>query len=107
MVLGQSAGISDQKLRHLRDETLPEAVYTDDERAIIEYARRSTRMEPIDDDLYGRLQAHFDAKQLIVLCYIVGMANMTNRFHATFLTPLDERTHQSFVATGLLLPPPR
>jgi alkylhydroperoxidase family enzyme len=102
MLLGQSADVSDEKLRHLRDEPLPDGLYGDDEHAIVHYARASTRMQPIDDELYAQLETHFDPQQLIVLCYIVGLANMVNRFHATFHTPLNARTQDAFLASGLL-----
>ena len=92
MVLGRSAGLDEDKLRHIGDDPLPEGVYADDERAIVEYAQRSTRMEPITDDLFGRLAAHFEQKQIIEICFTVGLSNLINRFHATFLTDVDPET---------------
>jgi alkylhydroperoxidase family enzyme len=68
---------------------LPPDVYAPDEVAIIEYARLSTRMDPIDDATYGALATHFDTRQIIEICFTVGLSNMVNRFHATFLTDLD------------------
>ena len=55
MVLGRSAGLTEEQLRHIGDDPPPEGVYDDLERAIVEYAVRSSRLDPIDDDLYGRL----------------------------------------------------
>lgn len=94
MVLGRSAGLTEAKLAHLGDEVLPEGVYEPDESAIVDYARRSTRMETIDDELYGRLSAHFTAPQIMEICFTVGMSNMINRFHSTFLTDVDPETTQ-------------
>lgn len=103
MVLGRSAGLSEAKLAHLGDEVLPADLYEADEAAIVDYARRSTRMEPIDDELYGRLQAHFSTTQIMEICFTVGMSNVINRFHATFLTEVDPETNQQ-VAPSCPLP---
>jgi hypothetical protein len=89
VLLGRAVGISDEKLAHLRDDPLPEGVYSDEEQAIVRYAQRSTRMEPIDDATYGALAQFFDTQQIIELCFTVGLSNVVNRFHATFLTDLD------------------
>jgi hypothetical protein len=38
------------------------------------------------------LASHFSQQQIIDICLTVGLSNMVNRFHATFLTDLDEAT---------------
>jgi alkylhydroperoxidase family enzyme len=92
IALGRSAGLSDQQLAHLTDTPLPPDVYDDAERAIVEYAGRSTRMEPITDGLFARLRDHLSVEQVMELCFTVGVANVINRFHATFLTDVDAAT---------------
>ena len=92
MVLGRSAGLTEEKLAHIGDDPLPEGVYAEDELAVVEYAQRSTRLEPITDDLFGRLSAHFTPQQIIELCFTIGLSNVINRFHATFLTDVDPET---------------
>jgi hypothetical protein len=67
-------------------------VYEPDEAAIVAYAQASTRMEPITDALYAELLEHLDERQIIELCFTVGMSNMINRFHATFHTDVDDDT---------------
>ena len=89
VVSGRSAGLTDTHIAHLLDEPLPDDVFDDRERAVVRYARASTRLDPIDDGLYGELATWFDPPALIELCLIVGSANLVNRFHRTFLTPLD------------------
>lgn len=89
MLLGRAAGLNEEKLAHLRDDPLPENVYGPDEAAIVRYSQRSTRLETIDDHTYAALTAHFDTKQIIEICFTVGLSNMVNRFHATFRTDLD------------------
>ena len=92
IALGRSAGLSEQQLAHLTDTPLPPDVYDGTERAIVEYARCSTRMEPITDDLFVRLRDDLSVEQVMELCFTVGVANVINRFHATFLTDVDAAT---------------
>lgn len=79
-------------MRHLIDDPLPAGIYTDAEAAIIRYAQKSTRLEPIDDATYGALQRHFSPPQIVDICMTVGLSNLVNRFHATFQTRLDSAT---------------
>lgn len=104
-MLGRSTGLSEEKLAHLLDDPLPEGVYDAAERVAITYARRSTRMEPIDDDLYAELERHYPTAQIMELCFTVGLSNIVNRFHATFHTDLDDDTAAEF-RTGSPLPLP-
>lgn len=90
MLLGRAAGLTEEKLAHLRDDPLPEGVYAPEEAAIVAYSQLSTRMDPIDDPTYAALAEHFDTKQIIEICFTVGLSNMVNRFHATFRTDLDD-----------------
>jgi hypothetical protein len=92
VVLGRSAGLTEDKLAHIGDDPLPAGVYDDDERAVVEYAQRSTKLEPITDELFARLQSHFTQRQIMDLCFTVGLSNLINRFHATFLTDVDPET---------------
>lgn len=91
-MLGRSTGLTEEQLAHLLDDPVPAAVYGDAERVAIVYARRSTRMEPIDDELYADLERHFPREQIMELCFTVGLSNVVNRFHATFHTDLDVET---------------
>jgi len=79
-------------MHHLIDDPLPNGLYDAAQAAIIRYAQRSTRLQPIDDDTYGHLKQHFSDQQIIDLCLTVGLSNMVNRFHATFHTDVDEST---------------
>ena len=99
MLLGRAAGLTEEKLAHLRDDPLPDGVYGPDEAAIVAYSQRSTRMDVIDDATYSALAAHFDDKQMIEICFTVGLSNMVNRFHATFRTDLDEWANDALGAS--------
>ena len=99
MLLGRAAGLTEEKLAHLGDDPLPDGLYELDEAAIVRYSQKSTRGEVIDDTTYAALRTHFDEKQIIEICFTVGLSNMINRFHATFLTDLDPTT-QDALATS-------
>lgn len=105
MLLGRAAGLTEAKLAHLGDDPLPQGVYEPDEGAIVRYAQRSTRMDVIDDVTYRDLADHFDTEQMIEICFTVGLSNMINRFHATFLTEVDPATSQA-LASSCPLPLP-
>ena len=89
VLLGRVAGLTEEKLAHLGGDPLPDGVYSADEAAIVRYAQRSTRLEAIDDGTYQALASHFDRRQIMDICFTVGLSNMVNRFHATFLTDID------------------
>ena len=99
MLLGRAAGLTEEKLAHLGDDPLPDGLYGADEAAIVRYAQKSTRMQPIDDGTYGALREHFTETQIIEICFTVGLSNMINRFHATFLTELDPTTQQALATS--------
>ena len=89
MVLGRSAGISEEKMRHVLADPLPEGVFSDDEAAIVVFACRSTRMEPIDASTWNSLTAHFTTKQIMEIIVTVGFNQMISRFHAAVRTDVD------------------
>ncbi len=47
-------------------------------------------MLSIDDTTYQALAKHFSVQQIIEICLNVGLAQMTNRFNATFLSDVDD-----------------
>ena len=79
-------------MRHLTADPLPTGIYDEPQAAIVRYAQKSTRLEPIDNGTYGALSRHFSTQQIIDICLTVGLSNMVNRFHATFQTDLDAIT---------------
>ena len=79
-------------MHHLISDPLPEGLFPPEEAAIVRYAQKSTRLEPIDRQTYADLAAHFSTQQIMDICMTVGLSNLVNRFHATFLTDLDDST---------------
>lgn len=103
-VLGRSAGLNDAKLRHLADEPLPDGVYTEVETAIIRYARTSTVSVQIDDGLFAELERHLNLHEIMVLWAQVGLANMINRFHATFHTDVNQEILDAAASCPIVVP---
>ncbi|GEM_PF-567724 len=88
-MLGRGIGISDEKLLHLGDDPLPDGVYSEAEAAIVRYAQKATKTLSIDDATYEALATYFSVQQMIEICLNVGLAQITNRFNATFLPEVD------------------
>ena len=91
-MLGRSAGISEEKMAHVMSDPLPEGLFAPDQAAIVVFARKSTRMEPIDNDTWNALTEHFTVKQIMEIIFTVGFNQMISRFHAAVRTDVDERT---------------
>lgn len=81
-----------EQLNHLGDDPLPEGVYDEAEAAIVRYAQVSTRSISIDQDVYDALAKHYTTEQIMEICLMVGVSNFVNRFHATFLSDVDQST---------------
>lgn len=84
--------MTEDQLRHVNDDPLPADVYDAAEAAIVRYAQKSTRLQPVDDETYAALTRHFSIQQIMDICLTVGLSNMVNRFHATFQTDVDAAT---------------
>src|SRR5262245_22118280 len=95
VLLGRAAGLAEDQLAHLGDDPLPDGLYEPADAAIVRYSQRSTAMAPIDDATYGALGEHFDTQEIIEICFTVGLSNVVNRFHATFLTDVDGWVHDA------------
>ena len=107
MLIGRSAGLTEEKLTHLGDDPLPAGLFEPREAAIVRYAQASARNAVITDAVYRDLAAHFSTATLVQICFVVGLAGLTNRFHRTFLTEVDPATHEALAAScPIPLPPP-
>ncbi len=104
-MLGRGIGISEEKLRHLGDDPLPDGVYSEAEAAIVRYAQRSTKRLSIDDPTYQALAKHFSIQQIIEICLNVGLAQVINRFIATFLPEVDDYILEANQACPIHYPP--
>ncbi len=61
------------------------AVYTDEERDVLEYAEQMTRTPvSVDDRLFARLRARYDHAQLVELTACIAWENFRARFDHAF-----------------------
>jgi hypothetical protein len=104
-VLGRASGLTDEEMSHLLDDPLPEGMFSPGEEAIIVFARTSTWMRPIGDDIWTRLAENFDTKQIMEITFTVGLDQMVSRFHATVQTDVDGVTTDQLTSCPVTLPP--
>ncbi|WP_018330504.1 hypothetical protein [Actinomycetospora chiangmaiensis] len=96
--------MTDEEMSHLLDDPLPEGMFSPPEEAIIVFARTSTWMQPISDDIYKKLSEHFDTKQIMEISFTVGLDQLVSRFHATVRTDLDGITSEATNACAVRMP---
>ena len=89
---------------HLLDDPLPTGMFSPAEEAIIVFARTSTRMEPITDEIYKNLSEHFDTQQIMEISFTVGLDQLVSRFHATVQTDVDAVTTDQLTSCPVRLP---
>src|SRR5438105_14197209 len=80
----QREGASDEKIAAVASYQNSE-LFTEAERAALELADAMTATPPnVSDDLFARLQQHYDEAQLVELVAIVAQENFRSRFNTTF-----------------------
>jgi hypothetical protein len=104
VVLGRASGLTDEEMSHLLDDPLPEGMFSPAEEAIIVFARTSTWMQPITDEIYENLREHFDTKQIMEISFTVGLDQLISRFHATVRTDVDGVTSEATDACAVRIP---
>jgi len=75
----ERAGVSAQKIAATRDEH-PGAVFTPQERLIIQLTDTMTRDVSVPEPLFEQLREHFDNRGLVDLVATVAAYNMVSRF---------------------------
>jgi AhpD family alkylhydroperoxidase len=63
-------------------------LFDDRERAALDYAEAVTRLDHrVDNDLFVRLQSHFDADAIVELTGLIAFQNMSSKFNAALGVP--------------------
>lgn len=85
--MGSALGVSDEKILALPDyATSP--LYSDRERAALEYADAITLSErDVDDDLFARVRRFFEDDALVELTAIVAWENASSKFNRALRVP--------------------
>ena len=90
-MLGRSIGLTEDEVLSLRGWRESD-LYGPVDRLVLEYVEEAKLRHRVPDELYTRLTQHFSTRQIIDLCFTAGIADLINRFHATFLTDVDPET---------------
>jgi alkylhydroperoxidase family enzyme len=85
--VGSRNGVSTEKIRAL-DEYPGSALFTDAEKAALEYADAMTdTRRDVDDELFARVQRHYDDDTIAELTMIIAWENASSRFNRAFRIP--------------------
>jgi alkylhydroperoxidase family enzyme len=81
---GQREGASDEKIAAVANYQTSD-LFTEAERVALELAEAMTVTPPnVTDELFDRLQEHYDEPQIVELAAIVAQENYRSRFNTTF-----------------------
>lgn len=85
--MGSRLGISTEKLEALNDYA-KSPLFSDTERVALEYADAITdTRRDVDDDLFARLQRHYDDDTIAEMTMIIAWENASSRFNRAFRIP--------------------
>ena len=85
--MGNRLGVSTEKIEALHDYA-KSPLFTDAERVALEYADAMTETRrDVDDELFARLQGHYDDDTIAELTMIIAWENASSRFNRAFRIP--------------------
>jgi alkylhydroperoxidase family enzyme len=85
--VGSRFGVSTDKLEALNDHASSQ-LFNDAEKVALEYADAITdTRRDVDDDLFARLQRHYDDDTIAELTMIIAWENASSRFNRAFRIP--------------------
>jgi alkylhydroperoxidase family enzyme len=85
--VGSRLGISTEKLEALNDYA-KSPLFSDTEKVALEYADAITvTHRDVDDELFARVQRHYDDDTIAELTMIIAWENASSRFNRAFRIP--------------------
>jgi alkylhydroperoxidase family enzyme len=85
--VGSRLGVSTEKLEALNDYA-KSPLFSDAEKVALEYADAITDTHrDVDDELFGRVQRHYDNDTIAELTMIIAWENSSSRFNRAFRIP--------------------
>ena len=97
-VLGRGIGIANEEMAALAEWESSD-VFDARDRLVLQFTDALCRTNTIDDELYGALEEYFSKQAIVKLSFMVGLAGMVNRVHATFRTTVDATTAEGAIDT--------
>jgi alkylhydroperoxidase family enzyme len=88
--VGSRLGVSTEKLEALNDYA-KSPLFSDAEKVALEYADAITDTHrDVDDELFARLQRHYDEDTIAELTMIIAWQNASSRFNRAFRIPSQQ-----------------
>ena len=85
--MGSRNGVSTEKIQAL-DNYAKSPLFSDEEKVALEYADAMTdTRRDVDDDLFRRMQRHYDDDTIAELTMIIAWENASSRFNRAFRIP--------------------
>jgi alkylhydroperoxidase family enzyme len=85
--VGSRNGVSTEKIEALGDY-VSSSLYSEAEKTALEYADAITdSRRDVDDELFARLQRHYDDDTIAELTMIIAWENSSSRFNRAFRIP--------------------
>ena len=85
--MGSRNGVSTKKIEALNDYS-QSPLFTDAEKVALEYADAITdKHRDVDDELFARLQRHYDDDTIAERTMIIAWENASSRFNRAFRIP--------------------
>ena len=85
--MGSRLGVSTEKLEALNDYA-QSSLFSDAEKVALEYADAITdTRRDVDDELFARVQQHYDDDTIAELTMIISWENASSRFNRAFRIP--------------------
>ena len=85
--MGSRLGVSTEKLEALNDYA-KSSLFSDAEKVALEYADAITDTgRDVDDELFARVQGHYDDDTIAELTMIIAWENASSRFNRAFRIP--------------------
>ena len=88
--MGSRLGVSTEKIDALNDYA-KSPHFSDAEKVALEYADAITETRrDVDDELFARLQRHYDDDTIAEVTMIIAWENASSRFNRAFRSPSQE-----------------
>ena len=88
--MGSRLGVSTEKIEALHDYA-KSPLFSDAEKVALEYADAITdTRRDVDDELFARVQRHYDDDTIAELTMIIAWENASSRFNRTLRIPSQE-----------------
>jgi len=85
--VGSRNGVSTEKIRALNDYAT-NSLFTEAEKVALEFADAMTvTRRDVDDELFARMQRHYDDDTIAELTMIIAWENSSSRFNRAFRIP--------------------